>query len=194
MHFHYFFAEASQHAGILNARDWLANHAIVAGPALCNTDHCSEFFRVVIESLSMQRLWATDENRKCAVFLFNFSSDHHIYIVKSLFTSRDDYLENLGETTVLACEMFTSGWGPWLNNVVETNSKCCENIYEHSYLKKNMQGKYRVKKETTYDSRHGKSEFCVQRKQPSTKRLLAFGLAPYSRFRTHFSAYRPCAQ
>ena len=141
MHFHYFFAEASQQAGILNARDWLANHAIVAGPALCNTDHCSEFFRVVIESLSKQCFWATDDNRKCAVFLFNFSSDHHIYIVKSLFTSRDDYLENLGETTVLACEMFTSGWGPWLNNVVETNSKCCENIYEHSYLMTNMKGK-----------------------------------------------------
>ena len=50
-------------------------------------------------------------------FLFNLSSHHHIYIVQSLFTSRDHQFENLGKTTVLACEMFTSGCLPWLKNV-----------------------------------------------------------------------------
>ena len=67
--------------------------------------------------LKLQRFWATDGNRKCAVFVFNSSSHYHIYIFKYLFTSRDDYFENLRETTVLACEMFTSGCRPWLKNV-----------------------------------------------------------------------------
>ena len=61
------------------------------------------------ELLSMQRFLATDGNKRCAVFVFNFSSHNHITVVKSLFTSRYDQFENLGETTVLACEMFTSG-------------------------------------------------------------------------------------
>ena len=59
--------------------------------------------------LSMQRFWATDGNRKCAVFVFNFSSHYHINVVKSLFTSTYDQFENLRETTFLVCEMFTSG-------------------------------------------------------------------------------------
>ena len=64
----------------------------------------------------MQRFRAMDGNRSCAVFLFNLSPLYHIYIVKSLFTSRDHQLENLGENIVLACEMFTSGCRPWLKN------------------------------------------------------------------------------
>jgi len=68
-------------------------------------------------SLSMQRFWTTDGNRKCAVFVFYFSSHYHINVVESLFTSRYDQFENLRETTVLACEMSTSGWRPWLKNV-----------------------------------------------------------------------------
>ena len=40
----------------------------------------------------------------------------HLYF-KSLCASRDDYFENLGETNVLACKMFTSGCRPWLKNV-----------------------------------------------------------------------------
>ena len=40
-----------------------------------------------------------------------------IYIVKYLFISRDDYFENLRNTTVLAYEMFTCGCRPWLKNV-----------------------------------------------------------------------------
>ena len=65
----------------------------------------------------MQRFWATDGNRKCALFVFNFSSHHHINVVKSVFTSRYVQFENLRETTVLACEMSTSGCRPWLKNV-----------------------------------------------------------------------------
>ena len=73
--------------------------------------------KLTIGSLSTQRFWATDGNRKCAVSVFNSSSHYHIYIFKYLFTSRDDYFENLRETTALACEMFTSGCRPWLKNV-----------------------------------------------------------------------------
>ena len=40
------------------------------------------------------------------------SSHYQIYIVKCLYTRRDDYFENLGKATVLACEMFTSGFRP----------------------------------------------------------------------------------
>ena len=58
-----------------------------------------------------------DGHRKCTGFLFYLSSHYHIYIFKSLFTSTDDYFENLGETNVLACKMFTSGYRPWLKNV-----------------------------------------------------------------------------
>ena len=70
-----------------------------------------------IGSLSMQRFWATDGNRKCSVFVFKLSSQYQIYIVEYLFTSRDNYFENLRETAVLACEMFTSGCRLWLKNV-----------------------------------------------------------------------------
>ena len=59
----------------------------------------------------------SDGSRKWGVFLFNLSSHGYIYIVKYLFTSRDDEFANLGETTVLAREMFTSCFRPWLNNV-----------------------------------------------------------------------------
>ena len=65
----------------------------------------------------MERLLATDGNRKCAVFVFNLSLHYYTYIVKYLFTSRHDYFQNLRETTVLACEMFTSACRPWLENV-----------------------------------------------------------------------------
>ena len=41
-------------------------------------------------TLSMQRFWATDGKRKCAVFIFNSSSDYHINVIKSLCTSRHD--------------------------------------------------------------------------------------------------------
>ena len=73
--------------------------------------------RTFIGSLSMQRFLATEGHRKCAVFLFYLSSHYHIYIFKFLCASRDDYFENLGETFVLACKVFTSGCRPWLKNV-----------------------------------------------------------------------------
>lgn len=57
----------------------------------------------VMYTLSTRCFWATDANRK-AVFLFNLSSHCHIYIVKYLFL-----IGKFGDTTVLACEMFTSG-------------------------------------------------------------------------------------
>lgn len=43
-------------------------------------------------------------------FLFNKSYHYHIYTINYLFTGTDNQVENLGETTVLACEMFTSGF------------------------------------------------------------------------------------
>ena len=46
-------------------------------------------FHNMLGSLRMQRFWATDGNRKCAVFLFNLSSLYPIYIVNFLLTSRD---------------------------------------------------------------------------------------------------------
>ena len=51
------------------------------------------------------------------MYWFPIFSHYHIYIFKSLCTSRDDYFENLGETNVLACKMFTSGCHPWLKDV-----------------------------------------------------------------------------
>ena len=56
----------------------------------------------------MRCVWPREGSRKWAVFLFNLSSYDHVYIVKYPFTSRDDWSENLGETAVLACKMFTS--------------------------------------------------------------------------------------
>jgi len=80
--------------------------------------------RLSIGSLSMQRFWATDRYRKCTVFLFCLSSHYHIYIFKSLCPSRDDYFENLRETNVLACKMFTSSCRPWLKNIACLTLSC----------------------------------------------------------------------
>lgn len=43
-------------------------------------------------------------------FLLSLSSHYYIHIRAYLFTSRDYLFENLGETTVLAGEIFTSGF------------------------------------------------------------------------------------
>ena len=66
---------------------------------------------------------------KCTVFLFYLCSYYHIYIFKSLCASKDDYLENPGETNVLACKMFTSGCRPWLKNVACLSSLMPESGY-----------------------------------------------------------------
>ena len=49
--------------------------------------------------------------------LFSLLTSLHTAIAKYLFTNTDDELKNLGDTTVLACEMFTSGCRPRLKNV-----------------------------------------------------------------------------
>ena len=67
--------------------------------------------------------WATADNRKSAVFLFNLPSHHYIYIViEASFTRKDDQFENLGEITVLACEMLASGFRPWLKSIASLSS------------------------------------------------------------------------
>ncbi|KAK2570712.1 Midasin [Acropora cervicornis] len=47
-------------------------------------------------------------------------SQYYIYIVKYLCTSTDDWVGNLGKTTVLTCEMLSSGFRPWVENVNKT--------------------------------------------------------------------------
>ena len=68
-------------------------------------------------SSSMQLLWSKNGNRKWSVFPFNLISYYHLYIFEYLFPRKDDQFRNVGETTVLAGEMFTSGFRPRLKNV-----------------------------------------------------------------------------
>ena len=70
---------------------------------------------VKIGKLNSRRFNVTD--RRKGGFPSEMSLHYHIYIVKYIFTSRDDKFENLGESTVCACEMFTSGFCSWLRNV-----------------------------------------------------------------------------
>ena len=58
------------------------------------------------------------------------SSHYHIYIFKCLFTSRDDQFENLGEASVLACEMFTPGFRRWIKTVACLSSLIFRRIGE----------------------------------------------------------------
>ena len=86
----------------------------------------------------MQRFLATDG--QCTVFLFYLSSHYHIHNFKSLCASGDDYLENMGETNVLVCNMFTSGCRPWLKNIAYLRSigscarKCIQGAFESHIL------------------------------------------------------------
>jgi len=41
---YYFFSQASERAGILNPRIWLANHTHVTGPAFYDAAHGPDFF------------------------------------------------------------------------------------------------------------------------------------------------------
>ena len=70
----------------------------------------------------MRRFWAVDGNRKWTVFPFSLSCHHHLYTAKSLSSIRDDWVENLGDNTVLACKMVISGCRPRLKNVPCLNS------------------------------------------------------------------------
>ena len=76
--------------------------------------------RTIIRSWSTRSFWATDGKQKWAVFFFNLSSHYLIYIVKYIFTRK--YFENIGEATVLACQIFTSGFLPWL--IVSVSWQC----------------------------------------------------------------------
>ena len=80
----------------------------------------SVYFSIVPEligSWSTQRFWATDGNRKCAVFLLTCLHTTTFTLLRLFFTTRDDQFENLVDTTALACETFTSGCRPWRKNV-----------------------------------------------------------------------------
>ena len=48
--------------------------------------------------------------------LFNFSPHNHIHIAKNLFSIRYEKYKKLGDNTVLAHEMFSSGCRPRLKN------------------------------------------------------------------------------
>ena len=47
---------------------------------------------------------------------FNLPSHNHIHIAKNLFFIRDEQYKNLGDNTILAREMFSSGCRPRLKN------------------------------------------------------------------------------
>ena len=70
-----------------------------------------------IRELKHARFWDADGNRKWAVFPFNLPSHDPICIAKYLFFIRDAWYKNLGDTSVLAREMSSSGCGPRLKNV-----------------------------------------------------------------------------
>ena len=69
-----------------------------------------------IRELKHARLSDADGNRKWAIFPFNLSSHNRFYIAKYLFSIRDDWYKNLGDTTVLAREIVSSGCRPRLKN------------------------------------------------------------------------------
>ena len=70
-----------------------------------------------VVSLSMWQFWATTSNLKWAVFVSNLSLSYHAYILKYIFTGRDDQFEYLEEATVHAHKMFTSFFCLWLKKV-----------------------------------------------------------------------------
>ena len=61
-----------------------------------------------------------DGNRKCPVLLFH--TLHTATFIQCLFIRKNDQYENLGEATVLACEMFTFGCRPRLKNSTSSSS------------------------------------------------------------------------
>ena len=62
-----------------------------------------------IRELKHERFLDEDGNRKWAIFTFNLPSHSHIHIAKYLFSIRDEWYKNLGDNTVLAHEMLSSG-------------------------------------------------------------------------------------
>ena len=53
--------------------------------------------------------WDMDGNRKWAIFTFDLPWHNHIPIAKYLSVIRDEWFKNLGDSTVLAHEIFSSG-------------------------------------------------------------------------------------
>ena len=84
-----------------------------------------------IRELKHARFWDADGDRKWDVFPFNLSSHNYIHIAKYLFSIRDDSYKNLGDTAVLAREMFSSGCRPRLKNArawapyLVVSDRCC---------------------------------------------------------------------
>ena len=50
--FSFFLSDASQRAGILIIRIWLANHAFITGPTSNNTDHGPELFHAIRDKMN----------------------------------------------------------------------------------------------------------------------------------------------
>ena len=59
-----------------------------------------------------RRFWATDSNRKQALFPVYKPWRHHICIDKSHYSYRDDLPENLDKTTAQECKTFSSETTP----------------------------------------------------------------------------------
>ena len=73
------------------------------------------FFLWTLWSLSGRPFLATACNRNWAVFLFNITFT--LLSIFPLVEIRQISFKNLAETTVLACEMFPSGFRPWFKNI-----------------------------------------------------------------------------
>ena len=55
---------------------------------------------------------------KTVTFPFNLPSHNHTHFAKYLFFIRDEKYKNLGDSKVLACEIFSSGCRPRLKNAL----------------------------------------------------------------------------
>ena len=69
-----------------------------------------------IRALKQERFWDANCNRKWTGFTFILPSHNYIYIAKFIFSIRDEQHKNLGDNTVLARKMFSSGCRPRLKN------------------------------------------------------------------------------
>ena len=80
----------------------------------CNLEWCLVNF--TSRELKHARFWDADGKRKWAVFPYNSSSHNYIYNAKYLSSIMDDQYKNMGDTTVLAHGMFSSGCRPRLKD------------------------------------------------------------------------------
>ena len=83
---------------------------------LLNTSLCCPLQPMKVGTIVFEPWTATgSELLSC---LTSLRTTTFISLLKYLFTSRDDWFENRGETTVLVWEMFSSGFRPWLESGV----------------------------------------------------------------------------